>query len=41
MQWTTTRANLTPGLDLGQVVGAFGSLSLGYGAGIVFPDVQR
>jgi vesicular inhibitory amino acid transporter len=31
----------TPDLDLGQVVGAFGSLSLGYGAGIVLPDVQR
>ncbi|GMF47005.1 unnamed protein product [Phytophthora fragariaefolia] len=31
----------TPELDLGQVVGAFGSLSLGYGAGIVLPDVQR
>ncbi|KAE9011513.1 hypothetical protein PR001_g15891 [Phytophthora rubi] len=31
----------TPELDLGQVIGAFGSLSLGYGAGIVLPDVQR
>ncbi|KAG6615524.1 Amino Acid/Auxin Permease (AAAP) Family [Phytophthora cinnamomi] len=31
----------TPDLDLGQVIGAFGSLSLGYGAGIVLPDVQR
>ncbi|KAE9204876.1 hypothetical protein PF002_g20135 [Phytophthora fragariae] len=31
----------TPELDLGQVIGAFGSLLLGYGAGIVLPDVQR
>lgn len=31
----------TPELGLGQVIGAFGSLSLGYGAGIVLPGVQR
>ncbi|KAG7390399.1 hypothetical protein PHYPSEUDO_007922 [Phytophthora pseudosyringae] len=31
----------SPELDLGQVVGAFGNLSLGIGAGIVLADVQR
>ncbi|KAL3659673.1 hypothetical protein V7S43_015348 [Phytophthora oleae] len=31
----------SPELNLGQVVGAFGNLSLGIGAGIVLADVQR
>ncbi|GMF30165.1 unnamed protein product [Phytophthora fragariaefolia] len=31
----------TPELSLSQVVGAFGSLAMGFGAGIVLTDVQR
>ncbi|KAF4324129.1 hypothetical protein JM18_001452 [Phytophthora kernoviae] len=31
----------SPELSVSQVIGAFGSLSLGYGAGIILPDVQR